>query len=104
MVKDLGEMKTFIGCEILSNKAKDTMYIHQPKLIQHLKDEFGSLIESLKDFKTPATPRTRITRPEKDDILISPEMQTKFRSGVGMLLFLVKHSRFDIANSVRELS
>ena len=32
------------------------------------------------------------------------EDQKIFRSGVGMLLFLVKHSRPDIANGVRELS
>ena len=42
---------------------------------------------------------------EKDD---NPSMkdseQTKYRSGVGMLLFLVKYSRPDIANAVRELS
>jgi hypothetical protein len=36
--------------------------------------------------------------------LIPVEQQTKFRSRVGMLLYLAKHSRFDIANSVRELS
>ena len=29
---------------------------------------------------------------------------TKYRSGVGMLLFLVKYSRPDISNAVRELS
>ena len=51
-----------------------------------------------------AAPRTNIQRPEAGDILISPEDQTKFRSGVGMLLYLVKHSRPDIANSVPELS
>jgi hypothetical protein len=45
-----------------------------------------------------------VKRPDKEDTLIPAEGQTKFRSGVGMLLYLVKHSRFDIANSVRELS
>ena len=30
------------------------------------------------------------------------ELQKKFRSGVRTLLYLVKHSRPDIANSVRE--
>ena len=36
---------------------------------------------------------------------ISREDQMKlYRSGVGMLLYLVKHSRPDIANPVRELS
>merc|ERR1712139_32645 len=35
---------------------------------------------------------------------ISAEDQKLYRSGVGMLLYLVKHSRPDIANPVRELS
>jgi hypothetical protein len=104
VVKDLGEMETFVGCKILNNKEKDTVYIHQPKLIKHLKEEFGALVESLKDFQTPAPPRSMVKRPDKEDTLIPAEQQTKFRSGVGMLLYLVKHSRFDIANSVRELS
>jgi hypothetical protein len=46
-----------------------------------------------------------VKHPDKEDILISVEQQTKFRSRVGIMLsYLVKHSRFDIANSVRELS
>ena len=36
--------------------------------------------------------------------LISKEKQTKYRSGVGTLLFLVKYSRPDLANVARELS
>ena len=35
---------------------------------------------------------------------VSNEEQKLFCSGVGMLLYLVKHSRPDIANPVRELS
>ena len=35
---------------------------------------------------------------------MSAEKQTLYRSGVGMLLYLVKHSRPDIASCVRELS
>jgi hypothetical protein len=31
-------------------------------------------------------------------------MQTKYRSGVGILLYLIKYSRPDLANVVRELS
>ena len=30
--------------------------------------------------------------------------QTKHRSGVGMLLYLIKFSRLDMSNSVRQLS
>jgi hypothetical protein len=104
VVKDLGEMKVFTVCDIITNDAKDTVYIHQPKLILHLKEQFGSLVESLKEYPTPASPRSIVKRPKKEDIFISVEMQIKFRSGVGMLLYMVKHSRFDISNAVRELS
>jgi hypothetical protein len=104
VVKDLGKMNVFIGCDIITNEAKDTVYIHQPKLILHLKEQFGCLVESLKDYTTPDSPRSLVKRPKKEDILISVEMQTKFRSGVGMLLYLVKYSRFHISNAVRELS
>ena len=36
--------------------------------------------------------------------LISDTEQKRYRSGVGMLLYLVKYSRPDISNAVRELS
>jgi hypothetical protein len=44
VVKDLGNMETFVGCKIINNKTKDTVYIHQPKLLEHLKQEFGGLV------------------------------------------------------------
>ena len=39
-----------------------------------------------------------------EDEKIDSEKQTLYRSGIGILLFLVKFSRPDISNSVRELS
>jgi hypothetical protein len=41
--------------------------------------------------------------PKKDDPKISPEDQSIYRSVVGSLLYLMKHSRPNIANAVREL-
>jgi hypothetical protein len=101
VVKDLGEIETFVGCKILNNKERDTVYFHQPTLIKYLKERFGALVESLKDFQTPAPPRSMVKRSDKEVTLSLVEEHTKFRSGVVMLLYLVKHSRFDIANSVR---
>jgi hypothetical protein len=40
---------------------------------------------------------------EHGDPLISPERQKQLKMVVEMLLYLVKHSRPDISNSVREL-
>jgi hypothetical protein len=104
VVKDLGPMENFVGCKIITNKNKDTIWLHQPKLFKHLKEQFGTLIENIKIHKTPASPKTNILRPDADDVLLQSSDQTKYRSGVGMLLYLVKHTRFDIANAVRELS
>ena len=103
-VKYLGKLENFLGCKIIENKAKDTIYIQQPKLIKNLKSTFKKYVENMKVHKTPAGPKTSILRPQKGDPLISPEKQKLFRSGVGMLLWLVKHSRPDINNAVRELS
>ena len=104
MVKDLGKMETFLGCKIIENEEKDTIYIHQPKLIKNLKSTFGKYVEKMMPHTTPANPLHGIIRPKKEDQLISSEYQKLFRSGVGMLMWLVKHSRPDMNNATRELS
>jgi hypothetical protein len=103
-VKDLGPMENFVGCRLIENKEKDTIWIHQPKLIKHLEESFTSLITSDRVFKTPAAPKTVIMRPQEGDPKISAADQSLFRSGVGMLLYLIKHSRPDLSNSIRELT
>jgi hypothetical protein len=42
-------------------------------------------------------------RPKEGDLLVKEERQELYRSGVGMFMYLVKHSRLDIGNAVREL-
>ena len=104
-VKSLGPLKHFVGCHLIRSADKKTIYIHQPKLLKHLEDSFGQLCNiGNRCFLTPAAPKTVIVRPEKDMPLISPANQSQYRSGVGMLLYLVKHSRPDLANAVRELT
>jgi hypothetical protein len=41
----IGVVKTIVGCKILAN----TAYQHKP--MKNIKEEFGALIESLKDSK-----------------------------------------------------
>ena len=103
-VKYLGDMEYFVGCRLIRNKERDTLWIHQPKLIKNLKLHFGELVKSVKFYATPAIARSVVVRPTVTDARLSIEDQSKYRSGVGMLLYLVKHSRPDISNAVRELS
>ena len=101
-IKDLGEMKSFVGCEIIERK--NTIWLHQPKLIKHLKETFPDIITMTKQYKTPAAPKSVVIRPLEEDTKINLLKQTEYRSGVGMLLYLVKHSRPDLSNAVRELT
>ena len=58
----------------------------------------------MKKYKTPGRAHQIQVR-ERDEIkYISKQEQKLFCSGVDMLLYLVKNSRPDIANSVREFS
>jgi hypothetical protein len=39
-VKTMGEMETFVGCHIIDTIDKDGVWIHQPKLLKNLKENF----------------------------------------------------------------
>ena len=58
----------------------------------------------MKVYKTPGSAHKIQVREKDESKCISKGEQKLFRSGVGMLLYLVKHSQPDIANPVRELS
>ena len=79
-------------------------WLGQPHLIKKLKKKFGDLVKHLMEYKTPGTPQTGVVRPKDEDLLVTDLQQEKYRSNVGVLLYLVKHSRPDIANAVQELS
>jgi hypothetical protein len=99
-VKYLGKLEHFVGCHIIENQKKDTLWIHQPKLLKHLKETYSNLVTTPKNYKTPAGPKTLILCPKPGDPLISADDQFKLRSVVAMLLYLVKYSHPDISNAV----
>lgn len=69
-----------------------------------MRKAFASKMAKLRKYTTPGTPGQGIVRPKEGEPKIGATEQTEYQSGVGMLLFLVKYSRPDIANAVRELS
>ena len=96
--------KDYLSCEILINKGRTKAWIGQPHLCKKIAQTFGDMVKKLPRYRTPGTPGLVITKPETQGAIISIEDQQMYRSGVGMLLYLVKNSRPDIANAVRELS
>ncbi|KAG7336872.1 reverse transcriptase RNA-dependent DNA polymerase, partial [Nitzschia inconspicua] len=99
----LGPLEEYIGCSVIEQHDGSKKLI-QPDMIKKIEKEFGDAVSYLKNMKVPMASGINVIRPTEDDPLLSPEDQKDYRSAVGMLLYLVKHSRPDLSNSVRELS
>ena len=103
-LKVTSSLTDYLSCCVIENASKGEIMIAQPHLINNLNDKFKEEVHQLKVYKTPGTPRFKIVRPDENSVLINPELQKMYRSGVGMLLYLTKYTRPDLCNVVRELS
>jgi hypothetical protein len=64
------------------------------------KQVFGEEVTSKQVYKTPGMPGLGLVKLTEELEKVSPEMQSRYHTGVGMLLFLIKHSRPDMVNTV----
>ena len=76
----------------------------QTHLIDHLEVRFGERVYKMQNYSTPGTPQFTTVRPTKEIEGINEARQSRYRSGVAMLLYLFKHSRLDTTNIVSDLS
>ena len=103
-MKFVGDLKEYVGCttHFENGKGGKVCYLTQPDIIKKMVKKFGNEFSKMGSYKIPSGPGYIAVRPKEDNVKLTGELQKKFRSGVGTLLYLVKHSRPDIANSVRE--
>ena len=104
VLKVYDSLDDYLSCEIKFSDDGRKAWIGQPHLISKLEKVFGDGVKNLKKYKTPGTPNLHMTRNADPAEALDKKSHKEFCSGVGMLLYLVKHSRPDIANCVRELS
>ena len=97
---DEGEMDEYVGCSIERNESY--LKMTQPVKIQRLRDEFG--YDGSKGLLTPVKPGSVLVNKAIDSPKSNPQDTKKFPSVVGMLLHMIRHSRPDLMNPVRELS
>ena len=86
------------------NKVKTRGWLGQPSMVKSLEKKFGKRGMKERLSLTPGTPRFTARRLENPEDKVCPKEHETYRSGVGTLLYLTKHSRPDIYNPVRELS
>jgi hypothetical protein len=94
----------YLNCCIEETKDERKLTMIQPHLLTLLIQNFGEEIEGKRKFLTPGMPRFKIQRSKINMDVLDPQSQRKYRSGVGMLLYLTKDSQPDIINIVQELS
>ena len=102
-IKINDDVKDYLSCEIHFSKDKKGVVLHQRDIIESLEEEYGKEVSRLMVYKTPGTPGKGIVRNPEGSSVTKIE-EKKYRRGVGKILYLVKHTRPDIANAVRELS
>ncbi len=78
--------------------------MYQDDLINKIERIFGKEANKLQIYGMSTGTGEHIKRPEEDEVLIEKAEQSLFRSGVGLLLYLVEFSRPALSNAVRELS
>ena len=103
-VDDVGEMEEYVGCKIErgSNEKGPYFKLTQPVLLQSLTDELGI---NGKNHVTPAEAGSILRKHNgEEESTLSEKDQKRYRTGVGKLLHLMKHTRFDILNATRECS
>ena len=102
-VRDPTSLEDYLGVQIVQSDDGKKAWLGQPTIVKSLEKIFGERVAKKKMTIKPGTPG--FIGGKVDDISkVDEKTQSMYRSGVGTLLYLTKHSRPDITNPVRELS
>ena len=99
-VKIQHNIQDFLGCDIVELPGEIQLY--QKRIVAKILSE--SEFSNEKAYKTPSSPGFQAVRPQSNDEKVEMVTQKWCRATIGSLLYLVKLSRPDLANAVRELS
>ena len=98
------ELRDYLSCEIMLSKDRKKAWVGQPHMVKKLEKTFGGEVSKRQVYRTPGTPGLGLIKVKEEKDKIDHDKQSRYRTGVGMLLYLIKHSRPDLVNAVRELS
>jgi hypothetical protein len=85
-------LKDYLSCHVIEDLESKSILILQPHLIINLEAKFEQEVCNKRVYKTPGTPRFKIVCPATNDDVIDADLQGRYQSGVGMLLYLTKYS------------
>jgi hypothetical protein len=94
----------YISCQILFDKDRKKAWMGQPHLLKKIEKSYAHIIAEAKKVSTPGTKKFNTVRTTCENEKVSLDEQKVYRAAVGSLLNLIKYSRPDVENVVRELS
>jgi hypothetical protein len=90
-----GDADTFVGLEIVRDREKRELYVHQNRYIQTVLKRFR--MTGCNPSTIPADPNSRLTRADCPKNTGRPPMDsTYYRGAVGALLYIGRMTRPDI--------
>ncbi len=98
-IRDLGELKYFLGVQITQDASKNQVWIGQPTFTELLLSKYG--LSEAKPTKTPVNVGSKLLKATEDSELAD---QRLYQSAVGSLLYLATRTRPDIAYAVNNVA
>jgi len=98
------KLTDYLSCEIKFSKDRKKAWIGQPHMVKKIRKTFEEEVKGMQKYRTPGTPGQGLVRVTDPKEKLDDDLHSRYRTGVGMLLFMIKHSRPDLANCVRELT
>ena len=99
---ELGNMDEYVGCKVERDWENRSIRLTQPVMLQSFQDEFN-ISTGGRLPNTPAIPGDHLVKGD-EGTNVGADMQSHYRTGVGKLLHMMRWTRPEIQNSVRELS
>jgi hypothetical protein len=98
-------LSDYLSCKIMFLKDKKKAWLGQLHLLKTLGEKkIGETVNKFWRYLMPGTLGVGIQRPKTEEEKISEKEQSVYQMGVGMILYLVEHSRPDIVEGVRKIS
>src|SRR5579859_6307088 len=98
-MKDLGELKYFLGIQVHRDRERKIIHINQSGYNQTILERYG--MENSKLANTPLSSGARLTKAMATDILTD---QQEYQSMVGSLMYAMLATRPDLAQTIQQIS
>ena len=94
-IKDLKELKYFLGVKMVQDMQNGKVWIGQPLYTENMVREFGMI--DTKPVKSPVNPSSKLKKASPEDETVNQEL---YQSAIEKLLYLATKTRPDIAYAV----